>query len=232
MGSEYQPDLNIIPGLQRESDIPSIETAYESLLANRENLFTTSDLINELSEEDVLCNKNLQTSYLFRTLNASYCSLNKQIETLVDDEKLLEESVTKFQTSHSILVNLCKTYSLESIDGIHTKYMEIADEYKQAQTVIRNEIVKKRTALETRLDTTSTKLNSIRKLVLLGIEEIVKPEDMVKKMCPVCFEREVNMVMVPCGHTYCDACSKYDYRAKCPQCRQTINSRVKMFFSM
>ena len=110
--------------------------------------------------------------------------------------------------------------------------MELAKDYNEVQGTIRKEIMTKRSALEKELDIVSTKLNSIRKLILTGIEELVKPDDMTKKMCPVCFEREVCMVMVPCGHTYCDACSKYDYRAKCPQCRQTINSRVKMFFSM
>jgi len=226
MDSEYQPNENI------NTEIPSLDSAYESLLANRENLFTSSNLINELTEEDVLCNKNLQTSYLFKTLNDTYTRLNKQIECLVDDEKSLDESVLKFQTSHSILIILCKAYSLESIDGIHKKYMELAEDYRNVQIKIRKEIVSKRVALEASLDDVSTKLNSIRKLVLTGVQELVKPEDVNKKMCPVCFEREVCMVMVPCGHTYCDACSKYDYRAKCPQCRQTINSRVKMYFSM
>lgn len=224
MGSEYNPI---------DDTVPSIESAYESLLANRENLFSaTSDLINEISEEDVLCNKNLQTAYLFKTLNDKYSQLTKDIESLVDDEKSLDESISKYTNSHSISIALCKTYSPESLDGIHKKYMDLGEEYRNVNIKMRKEIVSKRASLEATLDSVSTKLNSIRKLVLTGVEELVKPEDMVKKMCPVCFEREVCMVMVPCGHTYCDACSKYDYRAKCPQCRQTINSRVKMFFSM
>jgi len=227
MSSDYQPNEII------NAEIPSLDSAYESLLANRENLFTTtSDLINEISEEDVLCNKNLQTAYLFKTLNDKYSQLTKDIQSLVDEEKSLDESLNKFQSSHAILLDLCKSYNSESLDGIHKKYMDLAEEYRNANIKIRREIVNKRTSLEATLDDVSTKLNSIRKLVLTGVQELVKPEDVNKKMCPVCFEREVCMVMVPCGHTYCDACSKYDYRAKCPQCRQTINSRVKMYFSM
>ena len=223
MESEYTQD----------DTIPNLDSAYESLLANRETLFnTSSNLINEISEEDVLCNKNLQTAYLFKMLNDKYSQLIKDIESLVDDEKSLDESISKYTNSHSISTTLCKIYSPESLDGIHKKYMDLAEEYRNANIKMRKEIVNKRAGLEATLDSVSTKLNSIRKLVLTGVEELVKPEDVNKKMCPVCFEREVCMVMVPCGHTYCDACSKYDYRAKCPQCRQTINSRVKMFFSM
>ena len=211
----------------------TIESAFDSLLESRNTLLMSNPIVDDvLSEEDVLCNRNLQTSFLFKTLNDSYRKLNKEIEALVEDDKSLDDSSSKFKNSHSTLLYLCKTYQNHSTDTIHKSYMELAKDYNEVQGTIRKEIMTKRSALEKELDIVSTKLNSIRKLILTGIEELVKPDDMTKKMCPVCFEREVCMVMVPCGHTYCDACSKYDYRAKCPQCRQTINSRVKMFFSM
>ena len=108
----------------------------------------------------------------------------------------------------------------------------MASDYNRIQATIKKEILLKRAALESELDKISIKLNSIRKLIQMGVEDIVKPEDMNKKMCTVCFDKEVCMVMIPCGHTYCEACSRYDYRAKCPQCRSTINSRVKMYFSI
>ena len=52
-------------------------------------------------------------------------------------------------------------------------------------------------------------------------------------MCPICFENEVNTVLVPCGHTYCKTCSESDRsrHAKCPQCRVQINARVKLYFT-
>jgi hypothetical protein len=67
-----------------------------------------------------------------------------------------------------------------------------------------------------------------------GLDEIVKPEDAQKKMCPICFESEVNTVLIPCGHTYCKGCSDIDRsrNAKCPQCRSVINSRIKLFFTV
>ena len=206
-----------------------LDTAYENLLDSRDILFTAN---NELSDEDKLCNQNLQTSYLFKTLNEKFINLNKQIEELVDNEKSLDDAVLKFKNSHLTLTRLCMTHDSNSTAIIHSKYVDLASDYSRIQGTIRKEILVNRIALENEIDSICIKLNSVRKLIQMGIQDIVKPEDMVKKMCPVCFDKEVCMVMIPCGHTYCDTCSNYDYRAKCPQCRATINSRVKMYFSV
>ena len=207
-----------------------LDTAYESLLASREILFTN---IPDQSDEDNICNQTLQTSYLFKTLSDKYINLNKQIEELVDNEKSLDEAMSKCKSSHLTMSSLCMMYDSEENRGIiNTKYVELAEIYVTSHIKMRKEIILKRAALELQLDALSIKLNTIRNVIKTSIEEIVKPENINKKMCPVCFDKEVCMVMIPCGHTYCDACSKYDYRAKCPQCRATINSRVKMYFSL
>lgn len=229
MGSEYNatPDNHTI-SVEPPRDL---HTAYEALLESRETLFS-SDEVPELSEEDKLCNQNLQTSYLFKSLNVKYIDLNLKIEDLVANEKSLDDAVVKVKSSHVTITRLCMTHDSDSTAVIHSKYLDLASDYSRIQGTIRKEIYTKRVALEDELDKVSIKLNSVRKLIQMGIQDLVKPDDITKKMCPVCFDKEVCMVMVPCGHTYCDACSKYDYRAKCPQCRATINSRVKMYFSM
>ena len=229
MGSEY----NATPDDHTNTVVNPrfLDTAYDALLESRDTLFS-SDEVPELSEEDKLCNQNLQTSYLFKSLNVKYIELNSKIEDLTANEKSLDEAIAKFKNSHSTITTLCMAHDSHSTSTIHAKYLDMASDYNRIQGTIKKEILLKRAALESELDKISIKLNSIRKLIQMGVEDIVKPEDMNKKMCPVCFDKEVCMVMIPCGHTYCEACSRYDYRAKCPQCRATINSRVKMYFSI
>lgn len=210
---------------------PDLESAYESLLLNRESLFSDTN-IPSLSDEDKLCNMNLEISHLFKILSEKVVNLNKQIEVLVDNSTSLDEAISKFKNTNLIMTNLCMLYSKDSIELLQKKYTDLTVESNMININIKKEIAKRREKLETELEGVNVKLNGIRKLVQLGIKDIIKPEDIQKKMCPVCFEREVCMVMIPCGHTYCDECSKYDYRAKCPQCRATINSRVKMYFSI
>lgn len=210
---------------------PILESAYEKLLASREILFTTGD-VTESTEEDVLCNKNLETSYLFRTLSDKSKLLNKQIENLVENDTTLDETCIKFKSTNLTITNLCMLHSSDSIESLQRKYLELTGDINAIQITIKKEIGQKKEKLETELDSVNMKLNGIRKLIQVGIEDIVKPENLVKKMCPVCYDNEVCMVMIPCGHTYCDGCSKFDYRAKCHQCRATINSRIKIFFSV
>ena len=211
--------------------LPSLDAAYLSLLESRETLFNSNE-VPEISDEDKICNQNLQISYLFKTLKDRYTLLNRQIEALVDNEKSLEETVIKFKNTNLTLTNLCMIHDNDSIETLQKKYLDLSTDMSKIQITIVKEITIKKAGLESQLDDISAKLNAIRKIVIMGVEDMVKPEDLNKKMCPVCFEREVCMVMIPCGHTYCDECSKYDYRAKCPQCRATINSRVKMYFSI
>lgn len=208
-----------------------LEIAYESLLADRENIFSPGEMPT-ISEEDKLCNQNLQTSFLFKMLNDKATTLSNKIKSLVDDIKQMDDALSKYKSSTSIFSSVCTRYYKESMEPYRTMTTELANEYVRLHEAMRLTILKEQHLLETELDGVSTKLNGVRALIKTGIDDIIKPEDMSKKMCPVCFEKEVSMVMIPCGHTYCDVCSVYDYRAKCPQCRMVINSRVKLYFSI
>jgi Zinc finger, C3HC4 type (RING finger) len=49
-------------------------------------------------------------------------------------------------------------------------------------------------------------------------------------ICGICLNETVIYAVVPCGHTYCDTCSKKQY-TQCFMCRQTIRDRIKIFFT-
>ena len=214
------------------SHMADLENAYESLLASRDTPILSMVDMPELSEDDKGCSRNLNTAHLFKTFNDKAATLNDKIRILNDNSKLLEESVTKFSTASMNFMGLCKVYYDQPIDTYKKLEFDLSKEYLRLQIAMKKKIEQDRLALELDLDGVNTKLNGLRNLIQTGIKDIIKPEDMNKKMCPVCYDREVSMVMVPCGHTYCDGCSNYDYRAKCPQCRATINSRVKIYFSI
>ena len=48
-------------------------------------------------------------------------------------------------------------------------------------------------------------------------------------VCTICMACRVNTAIVPCGHTFCEECSKKQ-RAQCFLCRTTIRDRQKLFF--
>jgi hypothetical protein len=49
------------------------------------------------------------------------------------------------------------------------------------------------------------------------------------KLCKICFEKEIDCVIVPCGHTAC-CCECAVPLKNCPFCRNPIGSVVKMYF--
>lgn len=49
-----------------------------------------------------------------------------------------------------------------------------------------------------------------------------------KYKCTVCYENEVTHCLMPCGHTFCDACSK-KLQKKCFACNGEVKTVTKMF---
>ena len=215
---------------------PPIETAYDDLLASREIPILSGMLDDtQLTDEDILCNTNLHTASLFEQLNTQYNDITIKIERYVDSIKNLDDSANRIEKGLQVFSEECMSHYIQGLNTIQNKSGELKEELSNARVALKIAITQKKDSLEIEQENISRKLNGLRKLILTGVKEIVKPEDLNKKMCPVCFEREVNMVLLPCGHTYCKECSADIDRtryAKCPQCRSNVNSRVKIFFSI
>lgn len=219
-------------------DSPTIhlDDAYESLLASRSEPvipgFTTSG--GALTEEEILCTANLHTASLFKSLNAKYKEHSKAIELYNDRIKELHDSVYKIELSYQEIKDRTIEYNKEDQESLCTSFESFHKDILRTKTNIIETIKKRKDSVEKELEDLSRKLNAIRSLILTGVNEIVKAEDAPKKMCPVCFDNEVSMALVPCGHTYCKGCADMDRSrtAKCPQCRSVINTRVKIFFSL
>lgn len=73
----------------------------------------------------------------------------------------------------------------------------------------------------------------VRTMLVAGAREIVKPADVEtgKKLCPVCFDGEVGVVCVPCGHTLCQECAKAA-GTRCSTCRTAVREKIRMYFSV
>jgi hypothetical protein len=50
-------------------------------------------------------------------------------------------------------------------------------------------------------------------------------------LCPICFDQQINMCLVPCGHTFCSECVGNNIRFQCAVCRTNITNKQKIFFN-
>lgn len=178
-------------------------------------------------DEDEICNSNLQTANLFKTLSKKFRELNSQSVILQAHQELLTQSMDKMSDGISTIDSLCILYDMHANDTTPV-YTFI----KELRKSIQDKISAKESDLELSMHAVSAKLNNIRTLISTGIQDMVKPDVCTKKLCPICFDREVAIALVPCGHTYCGGCAEYDKYIKCPQCRAVVTTNIKLFFSM
>jgi len=64
-------------------------------------------------------------------------------------------------------------------------------------------------------------------------QENKEPADETEKECKICFDKQINTVLVPCGHMcVCEGCSKLLAKNnKCPICKGAIQKIVKTFLA-
>lgn len=231
----YNNRIEVFQNYSEPNQISPLEDAYQGLLERRNNLvIPMADETVSMTEDDLLVNKNLQTSALFNRLNDKFKQKQKTLEEYNTNLQTIQENHYKITKEIDNLRKVYMSTSVDKVDSLNSIEQILKDYFKETNPVVSDLIRKKIATLEGEIDNISNKLNALRALIITGVNQIVKPEDKEKKMCPVCFDNEVNTALVPCGHTYCKGCSEADRSryAKCPQCRTQINARIKIFFSI
>lgn len=235
---DFDENLNRIEVFQNYSEpnqVRPLEDAYQGLLERRNILIIpVTDEKVSITEDDLLVNTNLQTSALFNRLNDEFKQKQKKLEEYNTNLQTIQESQYKITSQIDSLRKVYLSSNVDRVDSLNLLEEKIREYLKETNPVVSDTIRTKIATLEGEVDNISNKLNALRALIVTGVNQIVKPEDKEKKMCPVCFDSEVNTALVPCGHTYCKGCSEADKSryAKCPQCRTQINARIKIFFSI
>jgi len=152
---------------------------------------------------------------------------------LDEDEKALIDSIQNLNSSIKVVLLQTVKHHNRSSDTVESNSLILGRSMDTVKLAIQNEIQMKKSTLDIKIDSLSKKLNSIRKLIQTGIDELLdKDAANNKKMCAICFDREVEIAMIPCGHTSCAGCFKYNTTSKCMHCRSVIQKHVKLFFSM
>lgn len=227
--------IEVFQNYSSQNQINPLEDAYQGLLERRNTMvIPIADEKVSITEDELLVSKNLQTSALFNRLNDEFKQKQKILEEYNTNLQTIQESHYKITTHIDSIKKVYMSTCVDKVDTLNSIEQIIKDYFKETNPVVSDLIRNKIAVLEGEIDNISNKLNALRALIVTGVNQIVKPEDKEKKMCPVCFDNEVNTALVPCGHTYCKGCSEADRSryAKCPQCRTQINARIKIFFSI
>ena len=68
-------------------------------------------------------------------------------------------------------------------------------------------------------------LKFLRETYIEKIRREVNPD----LLCSICFERRINTILIPCGHTFCKDCLQSYNTKTCFICRDDIETLQKIY---
>jgi hypothetical protein len=91
-----------------------------------------------------------------------------------------------------------------------------------------------KTKLQINIQKEENEIEIYNKLFIKTTKEIIKEDKIDKKLCPICFDNEIDMCAYPCGHTCCNTCVlqtiNYNNSKRCLSCRNDIKHYIKIYF--
>ena len=183
-----------------------------------------------------------------KRLLKDYKNLNKVLNEnkvfSIDLDKQKEDIINYkcniFLKHQNIMLQLCRE-TPEIIDTNEMtehiiKYIELfkiyADKWiNEYYTIKKNKLIQD-------IDSQEIKLLAYRNLFINTTKEIIPLEKTSKNICPICFENEINMCAIPCGHTCCNECLMQSLKyhnsrlTKCLNCRNTLKEYIKLFIQL
>lgn len=223
---QYFPALSAAIGDQAPFVQEDLDKQFSSRLLLYENKDTFYEVMASDDEGDPEY-KELNESIVKgqALLTAAILELN----TASIEKKRIEDSVKSVRTTqHSI------QQSLEHLKGIATannttvdSMQDTLDQAAYSASYVADAV---ETALKERLVGVEEKIaSSKRVLKSLGKAYNVLKSTGVGCTCPVCMNAQVEVYIDPCGHTFCQKCSKKIY-TNCGFCRAPIKKVNKLFF--
>jgi hypothetical protein len=158
---------------------------------------------------------------------------NKKIK-LISQKEFFYNYQYNLLNNHLEVINISNEYSISNSTEIFTNYdVLIKDLYNNW---LENYYKQKIIEIDENIENIEIKIANFRKLFIYIFNDLFnKSDNIVKKICPICFENEVDMTAIPCGHTCCNKCiissrTNIYNNERCLLCRNNIDKYIKIFF--
>jgi hypothetical protein len=118
---------------------------------------------------------------------------------------------------------------LQNIIKIKYKISQMTEKYKILQNEIKdNDTIPINDKLEIQ-NTIQSLLNKIASYRMI-IKDTEHKDDIFESMCSICQTDSITHCIIPCGHTYCNTCTKRVIANKnCYICRKQIKDKIKLY---
>lgn len=148
------------------------------------------------------------------SLQTKKSKLNELVGDITEVQKSIDTSFLEFEDIKTRVDVLTSKYSLPKME-----FDDVRDKIQEHVIIQRARLQK----LQPERDTLAADIGMIEKTLASVVEKS-------SSMCSVCYERQANVALNPCGHVYCEACVSRIYTRTCPKCRNVIDGRMKLYF--
>lgn len=213
------------------SNTDELSRAFSELISARESMdFGTFDADVELDKSSI-CAKRIFDSYRkFKNLDVELEGDIRRIDDatkkMVESEKAIQTAFREFRENAEVVVEGHQDVQVldEQIKACRETMAMILCRARNDSIVTKKETTEKRRILRRNLDL-------FRDLMCEGISLTIPENQRTPHICPICFERTVKIVAVPCGHTFCAECQTSWSENTCACCRSAVNSYNPLYFS-
>jgi len=195
----------------------------ESLENNKMVLFNfLSSIYNKHIENINIINNDLKNNNNNDNNNDIDNNINNDID--IDNNNDID-----IDNNDNNISKLCDEFMMNYIENFNDLYCKWNNEI----------YIKKKKEIEKKIEDDQIQLNGLRKIFINTTNEIINVtknnEKNIKNTCPICFENEINMVAIPCGHACCNLCVmknvKYN-NGKCLCCRNPLKDYIKLYIQL
>jgi hypothetical protein len=182
------------------------------------------DLAVDLSGDTVLPELNARLGFDLAEFTERFGSYMNTLKEVLDEISTSEDDLkTRVAAIDKLTQNVQSILTLSSTNPIFENMIKTTEQYI-GEAVRQN-------SLE---DSYKNLINCYKKLTLLKESflgsRVIGSAFGTEPLCSVCINESVSFCFSPCGHTFCQACTRKQH-TQCFICRQVIRERVKLFFS-
>lgn len=161
--------------------------------------------------------------YNKEVLNVSH--INQEIDRLHRKNTKLNEKLNQFIGNMDDIQKFVESNYTQS----NPKYQGILDNISESQCVIRSclDCIDQYTEIESNASKEDYR-HSVDKIN--SINQVFTVAKLNKHSCPICLRNECTHFTLPCGHVYCEECSK-KISVSCFVCRENIFKISPLFFA-
>lgn len=220
----FLEDEEILPHLflitNNGSSVSEFEQRLQELLLQRNNPvrpLNTSNLITPLEITEVPVNPILNFCAEYKTQLKNLENISEELNIIHNNKKTIERVNANILENLNILLQFIKQEQPECKD-----YDDIVNKCNNLYKISKNTVGKNEELLLCEQEKLTHYISSC--MELFKLVEDTKPQiEKTGISCPVCYERDVNNVFIPCGHTICSICSKKILSKTCIICRNRAN---------